>query len=408
MARIREFRGLRPRKELAEKVAELPYDVVDSAEARSLVLENEYSFFRISKPEVDLPDESDIYDKRVYKTGKKNLDMYRKRGILTQDDEAALYLYTLIMDGREQTGLVACVSIDDYLNNIVRKHELTREEKEFDRFNHLDTLNSQTGPIFILYREDKEKKKLFQKALSLDPEYDFTTSDGIRHIFRVISNIEMIRSFKKIFDNTIFYIADGHHRTASAVKVGLGRRSSNPEHSGTEEYNWFLTVIFPHDQLMIYSYNRVVKDLNGLNHDDFLKIISENFSVKKTDKTEPEGKGRFSMYLGRNWYSLVPGFKISNDPVNGLDVKILQDSILDPVLGIKDPRSDKRIDFIGGIKGTVELKRIVDNGIYSVAFSLYPTSINELIRISDSGGIMPPKSTWFEPKLRSGLVVHLL
>jgi uncharacterized protein (DUF1015 family) len=408
MAAINEFRGLRPKKDLAHQIAELPYDVVSSAEAKDIAKGNQFSFFHISKPEIDLSPDVNIYDDIVYETGRKNFNTFIREGYLQQDEQPKLYLYSQVMQGRQQNGLVACVSIDDYINNRVRKHELTRKDKEADRTRHIETLNAQTGPVFLFYKEDSFKKVLYEEALRIEPAYDFIASDGIRHILRVIANTSLIESFNKAFARNTLYIADGHHRAASAVSVGLNRRKANPSYTGSEEFNWFLTVIFPHDQLQILAYNKVVKDLNGLTKEAFLKKIAEAFTVKKTGIKSPQALHQFSMYLDSEWYTLIPAFNIINDPIESLDVQILQNMLLDPVLGIKDPRTDKRIDFIGGIRGTQELERLVDSGEYQVAFSMYATTIEQLIAVADADKIMPPKSTWFEPKLRSGLVVHLL
>ena len=407
MANIREFRGLRPVSGLAQEVAELPYDVVDSGEARSIAQVNENSFYHVLKPEVDLAEHIDAYEDIVYETGRENLKKFMQRGVFHLDEAPMLYLYTLIMDGREQTGLVACINIDDYIHNIIRRHEHTRADKELDRARHIDAVNAQTGLVLLLYRENGEKRELFEKALRIEPEYDFTSPDGIRHIFRVIGDIGLIHSFKNAFKDNVLYIADGHHRAASAVRVGLERKEKS-EYSPSDEHNWFLAVIFPADQLRILSYNRVVKDLNNLSHESFLDKLSENYVLERTSEKKPDKNQKFCMYLGGNWYSLMPRFDIARDSIEGMDVRILQDTILGPLLGIQDPRIDQRIGFIGGVKGIEELERLVDSKEYKVAFSLFPTSIDELIAISDAGKIMPPKSTWFEPKLRSGLVVHLL
>ncbi|PKL36169.1 MAG: DUF1015 domain-containing protein [Spirochaetae bacterium HGW-Spirochaetae-1] len=408
MAAIKAFRGLRPRPDLAEKVAELPYDVLSSDEARQVAEGNQYSFFHVTKPEIDMSLDINIYDESVYAAGKRNLDSFIHEGILIQDREPRLYLYTQIMNGRSQTGLVACVSIDDYIENRVKKHELTREDKEQDRTRHLDILNANCGPVFLLYREDGAKKKLFDQAISIKPIYDFTAEDGITHIVRVIENPELISGFEKAFSRDNLYIADGHHRAASAVRVGQNRRKENPAYTGEEEFNHFLAVIFPHDQLRILAYNRAVKDLNGMENDSFLQQVMKEFTVEKSSRKVPLGTCEFSMYLDGTWSTLKPRFTVSGDPIEGLDVKILQDHLLEPVLGIGDPRTDNRISFIGGIRGTEELEKLVDSGKYKVAFSLYPTTLIQLMNVSDTDGIMPPKSTWFEPKLRSGLVVHLL
>ena len=408
MAAIKEFRGLRPNKDLAHRIAELPYDVVSSEEAKEIAKGNQYSFFHISKPEIDLSANVNIYDDTVYQAGRSNFKSFIQNGYLYQDEQPKLYLYSQVMNGRQQNGLVACVSIDDYINNSVRKHELTRKDKEQDRTRHIETLSAQAGPVFLFYKEDSFKKVLYEEALRIEPANDFTASDDIRHILRVIDSASLIDSFKKAFARDTLYIADGHHRAASAATVGLNRRKANTSYTGSEEFNWFLTVIFPHDQLQILAYNKVVKDLSGLTKEAYLNKIAEAFTVKKTGSKIPQALHQFSMYLDSEWYTLIPAFNIPDDPIESLDVQILQNMLLDPVLGIKDPRTDKRIDFIGGIRGTQELERLVDSGAYQVAFSMYPTTIEQLIAVADADKIMPPKSTWFEPKLRSGLVVHML
>lgn len=410
MARIREFNGLRPDKNKVHKIAELPYDVVSSEEARQIAGTNEMSFFHISKPEVDLPENIPVYDDRVYEMGKNNLERFIKQGLLKPDVSRALYLYTLIMDGRSQTGLVGCLYNEDYINNKIKKHELTREDKERDRMRHLDSLSAQTGLVFIFYKEDGEVKSLLKQALLNEPEYDFTTEDGIRHIFRIIENQELINSLKSAFLPLDFYIADGHHRAASAVKVGQERNKNDfsDKISIEKEYNWFLAVIFPHDELKIMPYNRVIKDLNGLSSDDFIKKISGKFKVEKCQYSVPRHRHEICMFLDEQWYNLDPIFEIGNDPIGSLDVSILQEQILKPILGIIDPRRDNRIDFIGGKNSTLKLEKLVSSGKYRTAFSLYPTSIEELISVADTGALMPPKSTWFEPKLRSGMILHLI
>jgi uncharacterized protein (DUF1015 family) len=408
MAAIKEFKGLRPKQELVTRIAELPYDVVNSAEARDIARGNEYSFFHVSKPEIDLPDKVNLYDDVVYATGRKNFESFISRGVLKQDESPRLYLYTQVMHGRMQHGLVACVSVDDYLKGTIKKHELTREDKERDRTRHIETLNAQTGPVFLFYKEDRFKKVLYEEALRIEPAYDFTAPDHIRHILRVIDNPNLIEAFRKAFAKDILYIADGHHRAASGAKVGVKRRNASSGHTGSEEYNWFLAVIFPHDQLQILAYNKVVKDLNGLSKEAYLAKIAEQFTAQRSDVKVPAAIHQFSMYFDRKWYVLTPKFSIPDDPIESLDVQILQNRLLEPILGIRDPRTDKRIDFIGGIRGTQELEKLVDTGDCQVAFSMYPTTIEQLISVADAGKIMPPKSTWFEPKLRSGLVVHLL
>ncbi len=404
MATIKEFKGLRPKQGMEEKVAELPYDVISSDEARKIAERNEFSFFHITKPEVDLPAGLDIYDDRVYAKGKENLERFISNGTLRRDDSNNLYLYSLVMEGRLQTGLVACVSIDDYLKDIVKKHELTRKDKELDRTNHIDRLGAQAGLVFLLYEEDGSRAGLIEKAMAEKPVNDFTTSDGIRHTVRVIHDPALIQALKKSFAGTTLYIADGHHRAASSVTVGLKRRESAGGENG--EHGYFIAALFPHNELTILAYNRVVRDLNGLDADGFINAVKKRFTCKITGKDMPAAKHDVSMYLNGEWYTLTPNFPIPNDPIASLDVKILQDNILNPILGINDPRTSTRIDFIGGIKGTGELKKLVDKGDFTVAFSMYPTSVLDLISVSDSGGIMPPKSTWFEPKLRSGLIIH--
>lgn len=404
MAAIKEFRGYRPPVELVAKIAELPYDVLDTEEARVLSDANPLSFFHVSKPEVDLPAGTDPYSPAVYAKGKENLERMISDKTLVQDGKGNLYLYTLVMNGREQTGLLAGVSIDDYLNNVVKKHEFTREDKELDRVRHMEAISAHAGLVFLFYKEDGSKTKLFAQAMAIHPVYDFTAPDGVRHIFRVIDDAALVDAFKKSFGSDILYIADGHHRAASAVRVGVSRREKNP---GKElESDWFMSVIFPHDQLMIMPYNRAVKDLNGRTKDAFIEEISKKFSVEKTSVKVPSMGHSFSMYLDRQWFTLTPSFALPGDPVSALDVSVLQNEILSPVLGIDNPRTSKRISFIGGIRGTAELEKLVDSGEYQVAFSMYPTSILELMDVSDSGNVMPPKSTWFEPKLRSGLVIH--
>jgi uncharacterized protein (DUF1015 family) len=408
MAKIIEFKGIRPKKEIVEKVAELPYDVVNSMEAKEVAKGNDLSFYNITKPEITFKDDIDPYDERVYQRGKDNLDKFIDDNILVEDDKANLYLYTLIMNGREQTGLVSSVSIDDYNKNIIRKHEFTRKDKEKDRTTHLNILNANTGPVFLLFKNDEVKEKLFSKCLEISPEYDFTTEDGVRHIIRVIDDKDMIKSLKGAFSDNILYIADGHHRAASGAKVGMLRREANPDYTGEEGFNSFLTVSFPDNQLKILAYNRAIKDLNGLSTDEFFNKVSEDFIVEKTGEKEPQEPATFSIYLDKNWYIIKPKFTPGKDPINSLDVKILQDYFLDPILGISDPRVDNRISFIGGIRGTKELEKLVDSGDYAVAVSMYPTSIKQLMDVSDANEVMPPKSTWFEPKLRSGIFIHSL
>ena len=408
MALIKSFNAIRPVKELASAVAELPYDVVDSAEAREIASSNEHSFFHVTKAEISLPLGTNVYDPSVYAAGRDNLKKFIEKGTFFQDEQPLLYLYTQIMDGRAQTGLAACVSIDDYIAERVKKHELTREDKEKDRTLHVDISEANTGLVFLIYREDGSKRHLFEQGMAIDPEYDFTASDGIRHIVRVIRDKELIMALEKAFAGDILYIADGHHRAASAVKVGKQRREANPGFTGSEEFNFFLAVIFPDNELAILPYNRAVKDLNGHTEDSFMDRLRRSFDVKDDGFKSPAKRGNVSMYLKGRWYTLTPLFPVKDDPVDGLDVKILQDNLLQPILGIEDLRTDNRIKFIGGIRGMKELEKSVDSGESAVAFSMFPTSIAELLKVADAGKIMPPKSTWFEPKLRDGLLVHLI
>jgi uncharacterized protein (DUF1015 family) len=406
MAKIREFKGLRPRRDIAASVAELPYDVVNTSEARTKADKNKYNFYHVTRSEIDLPEDINVYDEAVYLKGRSNLEEFIKQGILVQDDSENLYLYTLIMQGRAQTGLVACFNIDDYKNNIIKKHELVLDSKAEDRRKHIDILNAQTGLVFLFYKEDGSKRDLFEKAMTIKPEYDFTSGDGIRHIFRIISDKTLIKEFKDKFAKQNLYIADGHHRAYSAIKVGLERKEKNPNHNGDESYNWFIATLFPHNELKIMPYNRVVVDLNGLSTDSFFKKLEEKYKIEKQDVSAE--KHNFRMYIEGRWYKLVPKFNLPDDAIKSLDAQIMQDTILDPVLNIKNPKNDKRIDFVGGIRGEKELEKLVDSGKFSVAFSLEPVIIDELIRVSDEDKLMPPKSTWFEPKLRDGLIIHRL
>jgi len=408
MAIISEFRGLRPKKEFVSQVAVLPYDVVSLDEARKIAMNNKMCFFHVTRPEIDFPNDVDTQDQAVFQHGKNYLAGMIKDKILVQDDSPFLYLYTQIMNGREQTGLIACVSIDDYRNKIIKKHELTREDKETERTRHTDIVNANSGQVFLIYHDSKSKKELIQKAMQIPPEYDFESEDGVRQTVRVIRDKKLIESFKNEFRNDVLYIADGHHRAAAAVRVGVQRRKENPGFTGDEEFNRFMAVIFPHSQLKILAYNRIVRDLNGMTRDEFIDKVSEKYKVENTDRMMPDSIHSVCMYLEASWYLLHPKSEPGNDPVNGLDVKLLQDLVLVPILGINDPRTDKRIDFIGGLNSVAELQKRVDSGSHKVAFSMFPTTIEQLMRVSDADGIMPPKSTWFEPKLRSGIVVHLL
>lgn len=412
MATIRPFRCVRPKQELASRIAALPYDVYNREEAKAVVEKEPLSFLRIDRAETNFPDEVRTYDDRVYQKAKELLDEMVQKGEFVKDPEESYYLYELIMDGRSQTGIVACASIDDYLDNKIKKHENTREDKEIDRIRHVDTCNAQTGPIFLAYRSIEAVNTIVAQVKQTAPIYAFTSEDGITHtVWKIHDNgdVDIIR--QEFIKQDSIYIADGHHRAASAVKVGLKRREEHPDYDNTEEFNYFLSVLFPDDQLMIMSYNRAVKDLNGLSEEEFLARISKHFEIECLgDKAyQPERKGTFGMYLAGKWYKLTANETLSEitDSVLGLDVSLLQDYLLQPVLQIEDPRTDKRIEFIGGIRGLKELERVVDKDM-KVAFSMYPTSIAELFAVADEGKLMPPKSTWFEPKLRSGIFIHEL
>ncbi|PIS27233.1 MAG: DUF1015 domain-containing protein [Candidatus Marinimicrobia bacterium CG08_land_8_20_14_0_20_45_22] len=414
MVKIKAFRGIRPQKGLAEKIAALPYDVLNSDEARVKAAGNPYSFLHVSKSEIDLPPETDPYDEKVYlKASEYFREMLRNKWFF-QDKSEKFYAYRQIMEGREQYGLMVDASVDDYLQKRIRIHELTREVKERDRINHVKYTNLNSGPVFLTYPAQAEIDAMISRIVQNEPEYDFTADDGIRHTLWVIGEESIIEELTKRFESIPFsYVADGHHRAKSAVMVGELRRKENPNHTGKEEYNWFLTVLFPHNQLRILDYNRVVKDLNGLGKDEFLRRVGEKFDIHEAcclENAKPAAKNTFAIYLDHQWWVLRAkiGTFEESDPVNSLDVSILQNNLLTPILGIGDPRKDERIDFIGGIRGLSELEKRVNSGEMMVAFALFPTSVEQLMAIADAGLLMPPKSTWFEPKLRSGLVVHSL
>lgn len=412
MATIKPFQCIRPNASVVGKVAALPYDVYNRKEALEEVKKEPLSFLSIDRAETSFDESVDTYDNLVYEKAKELLEERIADGTFITDEKPCYFVYELIMQGRSQTGIVACSSIDDYMNNVIKKHENTREEKEIDRIKHVDTCNAQTGPIFLAYRSNEIINQVVEETKKEEPLYRFVASDLVSHNVWVIHNEEKISkvydAFSKI--NSI-YIADGHHRAASAVKVGLKRREEDPNYQGEEEYNYFLSVLFPNDQLMIMPYNRVVRDLNGLSREEFLDQVSESFEITRIGKEQisPKTKASFSMYLDNEWYQLVAKEELKKitDPVKSLDVSLLQDYLLDPILGIKDPRIDNRIDFIGGIRGLDELEKRVSEDM-KVAFSMYPTSIQELFAVSDANLLMPPKSTWFEPKLRSGLFIHKL
>ncbi len=415
MAIVKPFKALRPKEDLVEKVASLPYDVMNREEAKKMAEGNEHSFLHVVRSEIDLDDSVDAYSEEVYNTARKNLDQFEKDGIIKQDESARFYIYRQLMFGRVQTGIVAVTSIDDYMNDIIKKHEFTRPVKEQDRINNFDYCDANTAPIFLTYRKNDTINKLVNDWIKFHkPVYNFISEDDITHIVWEITSDEVNKAIENEFSSIDYlYIADGHHRSASSVKVGLKRREANPNYTGDEEFNFFMSVIFPDEDLFIMDYNRVVKDLNGLSVDDFIKQVEEKFDVEKQEGSEPfkpmQGK-TFGMYLDGAWYKLSAkaGIYDENDPVDRLDVSILQNNLLDRVLGIKDPRTDNRIDFIGGIRGLKELEDRVNNKGFTIAFSMYPTTMDDLLAIADSGNVMPPKSTWFEPKLRSGLFTHLL
>ncbi len=411
MAVLHPFKGFRPTKELCSKVAALPYDVMSSLEAREMVKDDPYSFLHVDRAEVDLPIGTDIYSEAVYQKAADNLNGMIEKGIYIQDNKPVLYIYRLTMDGRSQTGLVGCSSIDEYISGSIKKHELTRADKEQDRINHVDYCNANTGPIFLTYRGKAEIDAIIDEITKAPAEYDFVSEDGVSHTIWVIDNEDTINKLTELFKGVeSLYIADGHHRNASAVKVGIKRREEKGDYNGNEEFNFYLSVLFPDNQLRIMDYNRVVKDLNGLTKDEFFNTLSDKFEVEEVNsECKPTKAHTFGMYIDKRWYLLTakPSI-IKNDAVEGLDVSILQNEVLSPILGIGDPRTDKRIDFVGGIRGLKELERRVDSGEMTLAFSMYPTSMAELMEIADCGKIMPPKSTWFEPKLRSGIFVHKL
>ena len=408
MAVIKAFECIRPDEKVADRVAALPYDVYNREEALKEVEREPLSFLAIDRAETQFDRSVDTYADCVYDKARELLDSRIADGTFITDTDKAYYVYELTMNGRTQTGIAACASIDDYNNNIIKKHENTRADKEQDRINHVDRCSAQTGPIFLAYRADEVIRNEVAKAKETKPLYSFTSPDGIRHQVYKISNAQSVENIEKAFAGIDdIYIADGHHRAASAVKVGLKRREEHPDYTGEEEFNYFLSVLFPDEELMIMPYNRVVKDLNGYSKEEFIKKIEEKFEIEESAAAvEPAYKAEFGMYLDEKWYKLKAKKDIlSDDPVDGLDVAILQNNLLEPVLGIHDPKTDKRIDFVGGIRGLLELEKRCHTDCV-LAFSMYPTSIAELFAVADAGRLMPPKSTWFEPKLRSGLFIH--
>lgn len=412
MAKLLPFRGIRPVRELAEKVAAPPYDVLNSAEAREMAAGNPHSFLHVNKPEIDLDPDIDVHDDRVYQKGADNLQAFISDGDIKQDESQHYYVYRQIMGEHIQTGLVAVALVEDYEQNLIKKHEFTRPEKEDDRVKHMDALNAQVGPVFLTYQAESSIDELINAVTETEPEYDFTLADGIQHIFWIVSDSTMQNNIEQAFVKVpSLYVADGHHRSAAATRIKNMRQQANPSHDGSEAYNHFLVVVFPHNQMKILDYNRVATDLHGLSEEIFLEMVEKKFHVDHQDEPfKPSAPHEFGMYMDGQWYSLKAREDVvdENDPVARLDVAVLQDNILNPLLGIEDPRVDKRIDFVGGIRGMAGLEKRVDSGECKVAFSCYPTSIEHLMAIADAGEVMPPKSTWFEPKLRSGLVIHSL
>lgn len=414
MVKIRPFAALRPRADLADKVAALPYDVMNSEEAREMVQGNPYSFLHVDKAEIDLDPAVDLYADEVYAKAAANLRQMAADGVLVEEAAPSLYIYAQTMDGRRQVGLVACTAVDDYQQDNIKKHEFTRADKEADRIRHVDECDANTGPIFLTYRDDEVISAEIAAWIAANaPVYDFVAEDGVGHTVWHINNADVVEKLTAAFGEVpALYIADGHHRAASAVRVAERRRAAHPDYDGSEEFNWFLSVIFPAGELAIMDYNRVIHDLNGMSEDEFLAKLGEVFEINpiaEGDSPKPTAKHHMSLYLPGRWYDLAvkDGVFDENDPVARLDVSILQVNVLDKLLGIADPRTDKRIDFVGGIRGLGELEARVADG-WAAAFAMYPTGLDDLMAIADSGMVMPPKSTWFEPKLRSGLFIHKL
>ncbi len=410
---MKPFKGLRPDVKLAEKVASRPYDVLNSAEAKKEAEGNPYSFYHVNKPEIDLPESVDIHSPEVYEKARDNFNKMVEDGVFIQEDKPAFYIYAQTMWGKTQYGLVGAAAVEDYMNNIIKKHELTRPDKEEDRMNHVRVANINAGPVFFAYKDNDNIDKIVADVVAKAPEYDFTSEDDVRHQMWVIKDADIVAEIERIFKDEVeyIYVADGHHRTAAAALVGAERKAANPNHTGDEEYNFFLSVNFPASQLTIIDYNRVVKDLNGASEEEFMTKIKESFDVEKCEgECKPSKLHEFAMYLGGSWYKLTAkeGTYDESDPVGVLDVTILTKQVLEPHLNIMDLRRSDRIDFVGGIRGLGELSKRVDSGEMKVAFALYPVSMNQLMDIADNNMIMPPKVTWFEPKLRSGMIVHSL
>ena len=416
MKLIKPFRGLRPSRVLAAEVASHPYDVLNRSEAYELAKDKPHSFLHINKPEVDIDEAVDVHDPSVYDKGRENLDRFIEEGTLQRDDEEMFYVYKQVMGTHEQIGLVAVASIDAYETNHIKKHEFTRPDKEDDRVYHMDALNAQVGPVFLTYKADGDVDRLMAQVVETTPEYDFEAEDGTQHTFWVVEDVALSANIEAAFaDISTLYVADGHHRSAAAARVRHLHQERNPDHSGDESYNFFLVVLFPDDQVQILDYNRVVQDLQGASATDFQASLEANFHVEPSDleNAKPGKAGEFGFYTDGQWYKLRANANLlagidNQDPVKRLDVSILQDSIFTLLLGIEDQRTDKRVDFVGGIRGLQELQKRVDSGQWQAAFALYPTSIESLMAIADADEVMPPKSTWFEPKLKSGLIVHML
>ncbi len=410
MVVVRAFKGLRPRKDVADKVASPPYDVLDSDEARELVKTNPMSFLRVVKPEVDLDKDIDLYSDEVYQQGASNLQALIDDGIMVQDKKAIYYFYKQVMGDHSQVGLVATVAATNYENDLIKKHEFTKPDKEADRVKHIMTQNAQCGPVFLTYPDDAGFNKLQEEFCAAnEPFADFVSPDGIGHVFWTVEDKKLITAIKKTFDKIpALYVADGHHRSAAGTIVAQTRRSENKKHKGDEEYNFFLAVIFPKSNMKILAYNRAVADLNGLSKEEFFEKVGKDFLIAPDADPVPTCNHFYSAYIDGEWFGLEPryGTYPADDPVKSLDASILQENLLGPILGIEDPRTSQRIKFIGGIRGTQELEKLVNSGKFQIAFSMHATSISELMEVADSGNVMPPKSTWFEPKLRSGLVVH--
>jgi uncharacterized protein (DUF1015 family) len=413
MAILKPFKGIRPTQELVKRVACRPYDVLDEKEARIEANGDPYSFYHVIKPEIDFPDGYNVYAPEIYEKGKANFEKMKADGVFKQDATDCYYIYSQTMNGRTQYGIVGCAAVDDYMNDVIKKHELTRPDKEEDRKNHVRVGNMNAEPVFFAYPNVPALDAIVSEVVKAKPEYDIITDDGIGHTFWVISDAGTVQQITDHFAKIpATYVADGHHRTAAAALVGKERRDKNPNHNGTEEYNFFLAVHFPDNQLHIMDYNRVIKDLNNMSADELITKLGEHFTIEKKGASEyrPAKLHEFSMYLDGNWYALTanPGTYNDNDPIGVLDVTILSERVLAPLFNITDLRKDKRIEFVGGLRGLGELKRRVDSGEMKVAFALYPVTMKQLIDIADTGKIMPPKTTWFEPKLRSGLVIHEL